>query len=125
LRTYYQFYWDNFGIRAHTLELDIPVKISPRFSAGPNFRLYTQTAAHWFRPYGAHQLEQAFYTSDYDLSAFQSYQIGAGFHFTPFRQLGKRLLVDGTSLRYSWYKRSDGLQAHMLNLVLDMAWKRR
>ncbi|MCB0530718.1 MAG: DUF3570 domain-containing protein [Lewinellaceae bacterium] len=124
LRSYYQFYWDDFGIIAQTLELDFPIKISPRFSIGPTVRVYGQTAAHWFRPYAAHQLDQQFYTSDYDLSAFRSYQLGAALHFSPFSHFGKKLSVDGASLRYSWYKRSDGLQAHMINLVLDMLWNR-
>ena len=123
LRSYYRFYWDNFGINGHTVELELPVKINPTFSIGPHFRFYTQTAARYFNHYGAHSLAQRYYTSDYDLSRFHSVQLGAALRFTPFRKIGKRSTFESLNLRYGWYKRSDGLQAHMLSLLLDTSWQ--
>ena len=123
LRSYYRFYWDNFGIKAHTLELDVPVKIRPQFSLGPTFRFYSQTEASYFQHFGAHRLDQEFYTSDYDLSQFHSIQLGLLLRLALFRKITKRLSFEEASLRYGWYHRSDGLQAHMFSLLLNMQRK--
>jgi len=103
IRSYYRFYRDNFGITAHTLQWEVPVKLSPWFSLAPLFRWYTQTAAKYFLPYRQHDLNDTWYTSDYDLSRFSSYKAG---------------------LRYAWYKRSDGLAAHILTLLLEIEHSR-
>ncbi|MCC6461805.1 MAG: DUF3570 domain-containing protein [Saprospiraceae bacterium] len=119
LRSLYRFYADNFGILSHTVELECPVKITPQWSLGPVLRWYTQTGARYFKPYGEHAPEQRFYTSDYDLSAVQSYELGAALRLAPFRHLTRRLTFNTLQLRYIWYRRSDGLQAHMLTLRLE------
>jgi hypothetical protein len=119
LRGYYRWYWDNYGIRAHTFDLETPVKLSPAWTLSPFGRFYTQTASKHFKPYRAHALQQEFYTSDYDLSGFQSFKTGLGLRFAPFRQWGKRLFFNEIELRYAFYARTDGLSAHMLTLFCE------
>lgn len=119
LRGYYRWYWDDFGIRAHTFDLETPVKISPMLTLSPFGRFYTQTAARHFRPFQEHSLEQAFYTSDYDLSAFQSWKIGVGLRYAPFKKMWKRADFNAVGLRYAFYKRSDGLTGHFLTLLWE------
>ncbi|RZK92927.1 MAG: DUF3570 domain-containing protein, partial [Hymenobacter sp.] len=78
LRGFYRFYNDNFGIQAHTFELEVPVKVNPFFTLYPFYRYHTQTAADYFAPYLAHSVTNEFYTSDYDLSAFSAHKAGLG-----------------------------------------------
>ena len=119
LRSYYRFYWDDFGITAHTIDLETPVRIDPLWTISPFFRFYTQTQADDFRAYGQHSPEQTYYTSDYDLSAFQSYKAGLGLRYAPYRKLMRRIQFNAVELRYAWYRRSDGLVAHMITLLLE------
>ena len=119
LRAYYRWYWDDYGIRAHTFDLETPVKLTPAFTLSPFCRLYTQTASSFFQPYREHRLPEDFYTSDYDLSEFQSLKAGVGLRYAPFRQMGKRMDFNAIELRYAFYTRTDGLSAHMLTLLLE------
>ena len=118
LRSYYRFYVDDFGVLAHTIELELPVKISPAFTLSPTFRFYTQRGADFFRPYHAHALSEKFYTSDYDLSSFNSYEPGLETRFTGLaRKPGSTF--NNCSLRYSFYYRTDGLKAHTITFLVD------
>lgn len=125
LRAYYRWYWDNFGIRAHTFDLETPVKLTPAFTLSPFFRAYTQTASKYFQPYQGHALEADYYTSDYDLSAFQSLKVGVGLRFAPFKRLGKRIDFNAVELRYAFYSRTDGLSAHMLTMLWEGSRKNK
>jgi len=125
LRSYYRFYWDDFGIRAHTLSLELAVKINPAFTLTPLLRWYTQTGASFFKPYREADLEQVFYSSDYDLSAFSSYEAGIEARFAGFGSAAHPVHLNSLGLRYSFYKRSDGLYAHMLTLLLDLDTRKK
>lgn len=124
IRSFYRFYWDDWGIIANSLNIEVPYKISPAFSLAPLVRLYTQSSARYFLPYAQHELNAKFYTSDYDLSKFTSYELGLETRLTP---LGKRSAnpVNKFAFRYSYYKRSDGLQAHLLTFLLDVPVKKK
>jgi hypothetical protein len=119
LRSYYRFYHDNFGITGHTLQLEAPVKITPRFTLSPLARFYTQTAAKYFRPYMAHEPGGMYFTSDYDLSSFNSYKAGLGARYVFMKPFLGNYSFNEIALRYAFYKRSDGLSAHMLTLLLE------
>jgi len=125
IRTYYRWYHDDLGITAHTLQLEVPVKINAILSLAPLVRLYTQTAAHYFAPYQEHKLNEIYYTSDYDLSHFNSYKAGLTIRYAPQRPMSPRYTFNALSLRYGWYKRSDGLAAHILTLLLELEHNRR
>ena len=119
VRTYYRFYWDDFGITAHTFDVETPVKVSQTFSLAPFIRLYTQSGSDFFKPYARHETTQDYYTSDYDLSNFSSYKTGLGMRFTPFASEARRWSFNEIELRYALYKRSDGLEAHTITAFIS------
>ncbi len=118
LRSYYRFYWDDFGIVAHTFSIESPIKATRVLTFTPFIRLYTQTKADYFKPYKQHDISQQFYTSDYDLSGFTSYKTGIGIRYAPFNAQ-HRINFKEVELRYAYYKRSDGLAAHMIATYLS------
>ncbi len=113
IRSYYRFYWDDFGIVAHTLSIESAIKVTRVLTFTPFVRLYKQTKADYFKPYAQHEIAQQFYTSDYDLSGFTSYKIGLSLRYAPFN-MQHRLTFKDVELRYAYYNRSDGLHAHMI-----------
>ncbi|MBD2767372.1 DUF3570 domain-containing protein [Hymenobacter sp. BT664] len=131
LRTYYRFYNDNFGIQAHTLEVELPVKVTPFFVLYPFYRYHQQTAARYFAPYLAHSVAEEYYTSDYDLSGFTAHKLGLGVRYSPVYGIG-RLHVPGhdqlgrahllrfksVDLRYAHYQRSTDLTANIVSFDL-------
>ena len=101
-KAYYRFFFDDFGIRAHTFTLESPVKFGYKYTLYPFLRFYNQTGARYFKPFGEHSVNDTFYTSDYDLSTFNSYKAGLGFGFfsrSPFRQTALALQQHGITLR--------------------------
>lgn len=124
LRSYYRFYWDNYGIAAHTFNLELAVKMSYTFSLTPFARLYKQSQANYFNPYAEHDVMQEFYTSDYDLSKFTSYKTGLGVRYTPVPG-GNGYRFREMEVRYAYYKRSDGLGAHTITTYFDFKYEGR
>ncbi|MDO7876518.1 DUF3570 domain-containing protein [Hymenobacter sp. ASUV-10] len=89
LRAFYRFYNDNFGIVAHTLEVELPVKVTPFFVLYPFYRYHTQIASRYFAPYLGHSINDEYYTSDYDLSAFAANKLGLGLRYSPVYGIGR------------------------------------
>jgi hypothetical protein len=118
LRSYYRFYWDNYGVSAHALEFELPVKVGLNFILTPFVRTYAQSQANYFNPYGEHEVTQEFYTSDYDLSKFTSYKAGFGATYAPI--VGKVRRFREVEIRYAFYQRSDGMVAHTLTTFVDL-----
>lgn len=121
-RFFYRYYLDGFGIHAHSLELELPVKFSPAFTLTPVYRYHRQSASGYFQPYLSHRPDALFYTSDYDLSAFESHKIGLGMRFTLFwrwRLLERKRsgALNSIALRIAHYRRSDGLRAWMGSML--------
>lgn len=116
-RSYYRFYTDNWGITAHTAEVELPIKITRAIAVIPTYRYYTQTAADYFSEYNTHLSTQEFYTADYDLSKFNSNQYGLGFRYTDIFTKLKILKfgLKSIDIKYSSYIRSDGLKANILS----------
>jgi Protein of unknown function (DUF3570) len=123
LRSFYRFYQDDFGIRAHTLELETPVKVTPFFVVYPFYRYHTQTAARYFAPYQQHSIDETYYTSDYDLSAFGAHKLGLGLRYSPVYGLsrfrtpfgGRVAKFKAVDLRYAHYRRSTDLTADIIS----------
>jgi hypothetical protein len=124
LKLYYRFYIDNWGINAHTFQVDAPIEISKRFTLNPLLRLYTQTESDYFRRYGEHSPDESFYTSDHDLSSFFSYKLGMGFRFRPEKSTLNHYTFHEVELRYSFYHRSDELSAHIISLLMEIKHSR-
>ncbi len=116
IRSYYRYYTDNWGITAHTANIEVPYKINDHFTVYPMYRYYVQTASMYFAPFEQHYSTETFYTSDYDLSGFQSKQYGLGATytdlFTEFQLFGMGL--KNIDFRYNRYLRSDGLKANIV-----------
>lgn len=118
LRAYYRFYTDDWGIVSHTASLEVPVKVTPFLSFSPFYRYYVQTAADYFDEYGQHDRQEEFYTSNHDLSAFDSGFMGLGVHFAPVRGIFGIERLTMLDVRVGHYTRSNGLQANSISLNL-------
>ena len=102
---------------AHTMELELPVKITPGFSVSPFYRYYQQTRADYFAPYAAHLASENYFTSDYDLSEFHSHFFGANFRIVPPKGVFNMQHWNSLELRYGHYLRSNGLTANQVTLA--------
>ena len=89
IRGFYRFYNDNFGIQAHTFELELPVKVTPFFVVYPFYRYHTQTAATYFAPFMQHSVNDTYFTSDYDLAALSANKVGLGLRYSPVYGIGR------------------------------------
>nr|WP_294949980.1 DUF3570 domain-containing protein [uncultured Mucilaginibacter sp.] len=118
VRLFYRYYMDNWGIRANTAELEIPVKLTSFISVSPFYRYNTQTGTRYFAPYGQHNPNDEFYSSDYDLSSMHSNFVGANLRLTPpGGVLGSQHLT-ALELRAGHYMRSTGLNSNIVTLAL-------
>jgi len=125
LRTYYRYYFDSWGVNAHTANVEVPIKLTDRFTIYPTYRYYTQTAADYFAPFEQNLSTQQYYTSDFDLSKFNAHQYGMGVSYTDVFTKFKvwKLGLKSIDLRYNQYNRSTGLKANIISggfkFVLD------
>jgi hypothetical protein len=118
IRTFYRYYMDNWGIRAHTAELEIPVKINSFFSISPFYRYNNQVGTKYFAPYGQHSPSDQYFTSDYDLSTLTSDFYGAGIRFAPPKGVFGWQRLNTLELRYGHYSRSTSLVSNIVSLNL-------
>jgi len=118
LRAYYRYYTDDWGLKSNTFSLETPVKISPFVSVSPFYRYYSQTAAKYFAPYQEHTAFDDFYTSNYDLSKFDSHFYGAGIRFSPKNGLFGIERLNMIEIRYGHYTKSIGMKSDIISLNL-------
>lgn len=118
IRTFYRYYMDNWGIRAHTAELEIPVKINSFFSISPFYRYNNQVGTKYFASYGQHSPSEQYFTSDYDLSTLSSDFYGAGIRFAPPKGVFGWQRLNMLELRYGHYSRSTSLVSNIVSLNL-------
>ena len=117
LRGYYRFYIDNWGVRSHTVSLEVPVKITPFFSVSPFYRYYIQSASKYFAPFKAHTEADQYYTSNYALSAFTGQYLGADLRLAPPAGVLKTHL-SALELRYGHYTETTHLVSNVISLDL-------
>jgi len=118
IRTYYRYYTDDWGIDSHTASIEVPIKISDKFTLYPSYRYYTQTAADYFAPYNEHDSTlDVYYTSDYDLSEFDANQYGFGVSYTDIFTKAHvwKYGIKNIDLRFHTYDRSNGLTAWIIS----------
>lgn len=117
IRTYYRYYFDNWGVNSNTAFIELPVKFADKFTLYPNFRYYNQSAATYFAPFNTHLSTQEFYTSDFDLSEFNALQYGMGLNYTDIFTNAKiwKLGIKSLDFRYHYYKRNTGLHANLFS----------
>jgi hypothetical protein len=121
IRSFYRYYQDNWGLKAHTVDMEVPVKITPFFSLSPFYRFYAQNAVDYFAPYAQHNPAEKYFTSDYDLSKFTSQFFGTGIRLSPPNGIFGVQKLNSLEIRYGHYKRSNGLQSNEVSLHLK--WK--
>jgi len=128
IRSYYRFYTDDFGIKAHTVSVELPVKVSDTFTISPFYRYHTQNASHYFAPFATHASTEEFYTSDYDLSALASQKYGLGMNYSPLYGIGRTKIpfstkifrINSIGIRGARYTRDTGLKAYSFSFSLNM-----
>ena len=118
LRSFYRYYHDDWGLTAHTVEVEAPVKVTPFFSITPFYRYYKQTAVDYFAPYKTHISSNQYYTSNFDLSAFNSNFYGAGIRLTPPKGVFGIQQLNMLELRYGHYTRTNGLNSDIVSMNL-------
>ncbi len=116
IRTYYRFYTDDWGITSHTIDLEVPVKISPFFSVSPFYRYYSQDAVKYFKGYGLHNGTEEFYTSNYDLSKFNSNFLGLGFRFMPIKGVLGMKHFNMIEIRYGHYTKTTDMISDIISV---------
>jgi hypothetical protein len=118
IRTYYRYYSDDWGITAHTANIEVPIKINDNFTVFPMYRYYTQTASKYFAPFDTHLSTEQYYTSDYDLSSFNSNQYGMGASYVDLLSEAHiwKFGLKNIDFRYNHYERSDTLSADIASL---------
>ena len=119
LRTYYRFYSDNWNIQSHTASIEIPVKLSDKFTVFPMYRYYIQTASKYYASYETHLSTETFYTSDADLAAFNANQYGFGINYTDIFTKAKlwKFGLKNIEFRFNHYQRSDNLNANIATIA--------
>lgn len=127
LRSFYRYYTDDWGINSHTISLEVPIKLSTKFTIYPSYRFYNQTAADYFAAYDEHQSTSEFYTSDYDLSEYNANQYGIGLSYTDIFtkfNVGK-FGLKSIDLNFSAYERDSGLQSSIISLGVKLVSKKK
>jgi len=118
IKTYYRFYKDDWGLVAHTVDIEVPVKITPFLSISPFYRYYTQSGINYFAPYAAHTAQEQYYTSNFDLSKFNSNFYGAGIRIAPPKGIFGQEHFSMIELRYGHYTRTNGLNSDIVSMNL-------
>lgn len=105
----YRFYHDSFGTDANTLDVSWLQKIGGRFVLKPHVRFYQQTAADFYyynldqagiTPFpGRPRPQGPFYSSDYRLSALNSYTYGLSGTWTVTDHVQLDAAVEGYDMR--------------------------
>ncbi len=118
IRAYYRYYNDDWNLSAHTADLEIPIKLSPFFSVSPFYRYYAQNGTKYFNDYKMHSETEEFYTSNYDLSTFNSHFLGAGVKFTPPKGVFGIAHFNTIELRYGHYSKTTDMIADIVSINL-------
>ncbi len=129
-RLFYRYYWDTFGLQSHTIQMGLAFKLGSSLTLSPIYRFHHQLASRYFAPYNSHNSNSSYYTSDYDLSAFDSQQWTIGLHYAPLYGIGRwksrkrqaLSIFKSWNLRVGMYRRSDGLEAFMFSTGLGFGF---
>jgi hypothetical protein len=110
-------YEDTFGIRAFSLENETIIKVNPKLAIIPNIRFYSQTKSKYFNEYLKNSIEQSYYTSDYDLSKFKTYNFGIGIKYKNEKIKDNKIIGNAFMIRYNFLERSNNLNAHSISIT--------
>jgi hypothetical protein len=118
LRTFYRYYMDDWGMTAHTINLEGSYKITPFVSITPFYRFNSQTAVRYFAAKGKHAPTATYYTSDYDISGMNTNFYGAGFRYAPVNGVLGMKNFASAEIRYGHYTRTTDMVADIITLHL-------
>lgn len=116
IRAYYRYYTDDWKLTSHTANIEIPVKLSPFFSLSPFYRYYTQSAIKYFKGYKEHDGTEEFYTSNYDVSQFNSNFLGMGLKFSPLKGVLGMKHFHTLEMRYGHYTRTTNMVSNIVSI---------
>jgi len=125
LRTFYRYYFDDWGIGSHTASVEIPVKVSDYFTLYPSYRFYNQTASDYFNPHEVALSTDKYYTSDYDVSAFSANQFGFGVSYTDVLTDARiwKFALKSVDLKFYQYDRNSNFTSSIvtagIKIVID------
>ncbi|GAA5020661.1 hypothetical protein GCM10011506_04360 [Marivirga lumbricoides] len=113
VRTLYRYYFDDWSITSHTASIEVPYKITDKFTLYPSYRFYNQSAAEYFAPANENLSTDEYYTSDYDLSKFNANQYGFGVSYTDiFTSLHLwKLGLKSVDLKFYKYERNSSFRS--------------
>ena len=117
IRSMYRYYRDDWGMQAHTVNLETSLRLSPFVAISPFYRFHTQNGIDYFAPYQQNTATSEFHTSDYDLSALLTHYVGAGFKFMPMHGVMHWKHFNALEIRLGHYLRSTGLVANSVTLA--------
>ncbi len=132
VKAYYRFYYDTWNVIGNTAQIELPFILTKFLRVYPFYRYHHQSSAKYFAPFATHQSSATYFTSDYDLSGFDSHRFGVGLKIAPLfgvfnfkSKANKRAnVLKSIDLRYSHYRRSDGLVANFYSIGLNYVIKR-
>jgi Protein of unknown function (DUF3570) len=121
-RLRYRYFWDNWNIRAQTVDLGYGARLGDRWLVEPRYRYYKQSAASFYANDFATQM--LFMARDRELSDFSSNALGAKASYQLFKQRFNfsriTLNFDYEFIRYKYNNftdtRTGGLYAYSANV---------
>ncbi len=75
----YRYYFDDWDISSHTINVEELHDFSHNFTSGLRLRYYTQTKSNFVKDIGSYTTDDKYFAIDYRMSAFDSYTIGVPF----------------------------------------------
>ena len=120
IRAFYRYYKDDWGIDSHTASVELPYKITPFISVTPFYRFYTQSAVKYFAGYAQHTAASQFYTSNYDLSKFNSNFFGAGVRLSPPNGVLGIRRFNMLELRYGHYTKNVEMNSNVISMNIKL-----
>jgi hypothetical protein len=114
-------FWDNFGINAQSLEFELAHYLTRTLNIKPHIKIYRQSGSDFFKPFGEHNPSDEFYTSDFDLSNFNAMSLGFAFRVFKDRVKKEKIRRNDYEFRYSYFKRTGDLSAHIITMVLTFS----
>jgi hypothetical protein len=116
VRGFYRYYTDDWGLKSNTAEIETAIKITPFVSVSPFYRYYSQSGIRYFAGYQQHVQRESYYTSDYDLSKFDSHFVGSGVRLVAPNGVFGIAKFNTVEIRYGHYSRQSGLVSNIVSL---------
>jgi len=110
-RVGYRFYDDDWGVNAHTIDLETHFRLSSarQMWVYPILRYHTQSAADWFGLPGTFSGEEAYLSSDWDIAETSTDKFGIGWSVNSLPGQEWFGQLDRFEVRGTMYDRDDGL----------------